>query len=388
MRAFVFTGMAFLMAIPALILAASLVNMAKIGDTTTILVMKSDKAAYSFNSIAQSFQDAAENLVNVYGKNVTKIQDELVNWAIFIEQNFSKEAGLNVSILEERINVTYDNSTGVQYVYVGDVSDPKTKGIEINVSLLSDSSFAVKTVLGPLEIIIPPENIPPEVNITEIVYTQNGTSITQNINNSNLSCTVNYTFKGYAWDEDGGIKNVFVLIDAVQYNANFSSLEGIYHNWSYIWHPEEQKQYEFCAQSQDDENIYSNEYCIIVYGDASCGVACSLIYVLGSGYVTGKSVYFSIENVNSSDVTVENMTVSWEPTEDNKLTRIKFDNQQKWSGSADSGKTVDIDDTLISSGATPEVRLDFSGKENMDNRKITVIFHLNTNENCTINFTT
>jgi len=384
MRAFVFTGLAFLMAIPVIILAASFVNMAKTGDTTTLLIMRSDKAAYSFNSIAQSFQDAAENLVDVYGNNVTKIQEELVNWAIFIEQNYSKEAGINVSILEERINVTYDDSTDVQYVYVGDVSDPKTKGIEINVSLQSDNSTAVRSVLGPLKIIIPPENLPPKVNITEIVR-EDGTSITP-INNSNLSCNVNYTFKGYAWDEDGGIKNVYVLIDAVQNSANFSPLAGIYYNWSYIWHPDDEKQYEFCAQSQDDDNVYSSEYCIFVYGDSSCTQACSLVFVSGSQYLTGKSVYFNIENVNSSDVTIEEMTVTWDPTDSIVLEEIEINDKEKWEGKVVSGTTVDIVDTVISGGTQAKVELEFSRR--MSNRNISVVFHLSTGDDCNVSFTT
>ncbi len=147
-RAFVFTGMAFLMVIPAVILAASLVSMVEHGNRATMVVMQSDKVAYTFTSLNQSFSSTAENLVEVYGcVDAASIEAELKNWARYMEVNYSKLASVNISILEENISVTIDSQVYVRNSGGG--------GIPVNVTLPYSTEVEFRGTLGPLTLPCP-----------------------------------------------------------------------------------------------------------------------------------------------------------------------------------------------------------------------------------------
>ncbi len=151
-RAFVFTGMAFLMVIPAVILAASLVSMVEHGNRATMVVMQSDKVAYTFTSLNQSFSSTAENLVEVYecddpSGDAASIEAELKNWARYMEVNYSKLASVNISILEENISVTIDSQVYVRNSGGG--------GIPVNVTLPYSTEVEFRGTLGPLTLPCP-----------------------------------------------------------------------------------------------------------------------------------------------------------------------------------------------------------------------------------------
>ncbi len=143
MRAFVFTGMAFLMVIPAVILAASLVSMVEHGNRATMVVMHSDKVAYTFTSLNESFRDTANNLVEVFGCDAASIESELKSWALYMEQNYSAMANVNISILRKNISVSTDSS----YVYIKNSGDG---GIPVNVTLPYNTRVRFRGTLGPL----------------------------------------------------------------------------------------------------------------------------------------------------------------------------------------------------------------------------------------------
>lgn len=118
-NAFAFTGFAFLLAIPAIILAASFMNMLKIGDITTSTALKSDLVFYTSSDIKSSFERTSCNLVYTYGSNTTPIGQFLnTTWADLIEKNYTQKVGVNVS-LQRSISV-YDNAT-VRRIVIGSV---------------------------------------------------------------------------------------------------------------------------------------------------------------------------------------------------------------------------------------------------------------------------
>ncbi len=118
-NAFVFTGFAFLLAIPAVILAASFINMLETGDITTSTALKSDLVFYASSDIKSSFERTSCNLVYTYGSNTTSIGQFLnTTWADLIEKNYTQKVGVNVS-LQRSINV-YDNAT-VRRIEIGSV---------------------------------------------------------------------------------------------------------------------------------------------------------------------------------------------------------------------------------------------------------------------------
>ena len=59
-RAFVFSGIAFILIIPAIIIAASYMNMLSIGSEATFTHIKSDKLYHFFTTIEKDLTRAAE----------------------------------------------------------------------------------------------------------------------------------------------------------------------------------------------------------------------------------------------------------------------------------------------------------------------------------------
>lgn len=145
--AFVFTTTAFLLVIPAVILAASFIGMTESGDDATITAMRADNVFFAFNSIQSSFEETSKNLVDVYENDSNEIRTELNStWAPFIEQEYVRETGVNVSIPEEDINVTYNAATNS--IYIGNINNIN-EGITISVF---DSGVNKTSEIGPLEL--------------------------------------------------------------------------------------------------------------------------------------------------------------------------------------------------------------------------------------------
>lgn len=143
-RGFVFTGFAFLLAIPALILAASFFNMFKLGAGATSIAATSDAVFYAYDNIKASFEETANNLVLKYGNNAPAIESELGLWRASITGNYSTQLGLNVTIgaigakKEGKVmKIGKDGSEG--------------SGIPIQINSL-DNKIILARELGPLEI--------------------------------------------------------------------------------------------------------------------------------------------------------------------------------------------------------------------------------------------
>jgi hypothetical protein len=144
-KGFVYTGIAFLLAIPVIVLVASLANMMEIGDTTTAMVIRSDSVYYPCEDIQNSFEFAAENYAEVYRNNVTGIQQRFRDrWLPQILAYFD-DAGINVDI--SSINITHDVSTNSIELW----SEDPDKGINITITDEKGSTKCDVTS-GPLSI--------------------------------------------------------------------------------------------------------------------------------------------------------------------------------------------------------------------------------------------
>ncbi len=96
---FIFTGTAFLLVLPALLLVASLVNMLEFGGHGVSRAIHGDVLLYAYDSVSSSFNRSAHDLVSKYGDDEDEIQDALNNvWRPAMEGNFSQELGVNISI--------------------------------------------------------------------------------------------------------------------------------------------------------------------------------------------------------------------------------------------------------------------------------------------------
>jgi hypothetical protein len=136
--------MAFLLTIPAIILAASFIHMAESGSDATLLLLKADATYYTYQDIKNSFKKAGCSYFLLYGNDTTAIKNNLSGeWASYIEENYT---GFNISIAEEEINVTYDSSGDI--IKIGNINDI-TRGIAVNITGLSTR---IEGMLGPLEL--------------------------------------------------------------------------------------------------------------------------------------------------------------------------------------------------------------------------------------------
>lgn len=143
-RAFVFSTTAFLLMIPAAILAASFLHMVESGEEATSLSAKSDVTLYTYKNIRASFNKASCSYFLLIGSNTSQIDGNLTeDWAPYIEANYT---GLNISIARDKINVTYDSSQNS--IRVGNV-DNINEGIPINITY---QNTTIEGMIGPLEI--------------------------------------------------------------------------------------------------------------------------------------------------------------------------------------------------------------------------------------------
>lgn len=143
-RAFVFSTTAFLLIVPAAILAASFLQIVKTGEDVAILSAKSDVTLYAFKNIRASFNKASCSFFLLSGSNTSYIIGNLTeDWAPYMEANYT---GLNVTIAKGQINVTYNSVD--DSIKVGNINDMR-EGIPIN---LTYRNTTIEGKIGPLEI--------------------------------------------------------------------------------------------------------------------------------------------------------------------------------------------------------------------------------------------
>jgi hypothetical protein len=152
---FVYTGIAFLLAIPVIVLVASLANMMEIGDTTTAMVIRSDSVYYPCEDIQNSFEFAAANYAEVFRQNITGMQERFENvWLPQILAYFG-DAGINVDI--SSINISHDVSTNSVKVW----SEDPSNGINITITDERDTTKCEITS-GPLSITVGEDTAGPD----------------------------------------------------------------------------------------------------------------------------------------------------------------------------------------------------------------------------------
>jgi hypothetical protein len=115
--AFVFTGTALLLVIPAVILAATFTTMAMLGDEGTLNALRLDRIYYTAESIQDDWATVAGQVVTVHGDDNATIQGTLrSSWAVNMEDNSFDRFGVNVSIEEGKLQAIRVNASGVLYI--------------------------------------------------------------------------------------------------------------------------------------------------------------------------------------------------------------------------------------------------------------------------------
>ena len=143
-RAFVFSTTAFLLIIPAAILAASFLNVVKTGEETTALSVRSDVTLYTYKNTRAGFNKASCSFFLLSGSNTSAIIGNLTDeWVSSVEANYT---GVDITVDASKINVTYDSDENS--IRVGNIDDIND-GIPINITY---QNTTIEGKLGPLEI--------------------------------------------------------------------------------------------------------------------------------------------------------------------------------------------------------------------------------------------
>ncbi len=146
-RAFVFSSMAFLLAVPAVILAASLLEMMSMADTATSTVVWSDKVFYAGKDLDSSLRRSACNFIFLNTEdsgavNATAVKSNLTSiWVPFVENNYSSGLGVVIDV-DENFDVSYTASTRKVTI------DWNGGGIPVNVST-PEGEILYNLTLGP-----------------------------------------------------------------------------------------------------------------------------------------------------------------------------------------------------------------------------------------------
>jgi hypothetical protein len=246
-KGFAFTSIAFLLAVPAVVLVAGLVSMMEIGDTTTSMVISSDSVYYPCEDIKHSFEFSAENYARVYRTNLTGITQRFEsNWMPMIDSYFD-DAGIDFDA--SSINISFDVSTNsIKYW-----SENQTNGVNITVTG-KNGDIICELVSGPLTVSIGEDTSGPiflisspgnhthceptptqDLNITltyaasepvtNVVYSLNGGA------NQSATSGMNLTFT--AADNMG--PNNLTIYGTDSYGNNGSSTRYFYiKNWAYV----------------------------------------------------------------------------------------------------------------------------------------------------------
>jgi hypothetical protein len=141
-KGFVYSGMALLLAIPGIILVASLVNMMETGDMTTSLVLRSDAVFYPCEDVKSAFEFSANNFALTFNINASGIEDRFNN--VWLSQINSYYADAGVSVTLSDIDVIHDSSTNSIIVFSG----TQDKGINISI-VDSKGETKCETTSGP-----------------------------------------------------------------------------------------------------------------------------------------------------------------------------------------------------------------------------------------------
>lgn len=116
-RAFVFTATAFLLVIPAIILAASFSAMTRVGDAGSVTAIKADKVHYIVTGVELDWENTAKDLVTLHGYDNATIEDHMRGqWVPDIEGTTSERFVINLSIDRSQIKTSRVNASGVLYV--------------------------------------------------------------------------------------------------------------------------------------------------------------------------------------------------------------------------------------------------------------------------------
>ena len=143
-KAFVFSTTAFLLIIPAALLAASFLQIVKSGDDATALSVRSDVTLYTYKNARAGFNKASCSFFLLSGSDTSAIIGNLSDeWAQSIEANYT---GVNITIDTSKINVTYDSDENS--IRIGNIDD-MNDGIPINITY---QNTTIEGKLGPLEI--------------------------------------------------------------------------------------------------------------------------------------------------------------------------------------------------------------------------------------------
>ncbi len=146
-RSFVFTGIAFLMIIPSIIIASSFVLMRKTGDNAVIEKLYTDRVFYAFINVESNLNSTSQHLVNTYGCSASDIKNYLTtDWRSFIITNYSNSSGVTITIPVDQINVSNDTSDTIM---IGNQNT--SQAIPVNITLPGIGVW-MDTTLGPIEI--------------------------------------------------------------------------------------------------------------------------------------------------------------------------------------------------------------------------------------------
>ncbi len=366
-RGFMFSGMGFLLAIPAVIIVGSLLVMMETGDEATGVAVSSDVVYYTANNVKSHFEETAGRLVCTYTTNYTGIRNYLVNnWTTYIEGEYSYSRGVNISIDEEYLNASYNSSSDSIQIYNGTNT---SQGIRMVVN--NTWGTVMETSLGSLNLSVVC-NVNPVVNIT-YPYPPNKT----------CNCSMPWT-NGTAWDPDGVVLDVRVNRNGTSYPdyGDYVSANGT-SDWNRTWSPRRNGSYTISAYAVDNEYARS----VTKYRNATVeGCPCVIRYTGGTtvykynGMGHGKHgnkyafVNFTIRNDDIVDLNVTNLTVEWNKTSGVEvfLVGVFFNGLDVWNsgGATNVGTPVTVpinngDGYVIPPGGIVTVKLEFTCLEGM-----------------------
>lgn len=118
-RAFVFTATAFLLVIPAIILAASFSAMTRVGDAGSVTAIKADKVHYIATGVEMDWENTAKDLVTLHGYDNATIEDHMrTQWVTDIEGTTMDRFTVNLTIDRFQIKTYRVNASGILYVNI------------------------------------------------------------------------------------------------------------------------------------------------------------------------------------------------------------------------------------------------------------------------------
>ena len=392
-RAFVFSGMALLLAIPVLILAASFVSMLNTGSEGVFVSIRGEKTFSLFESADKDLDRAvdiagrraviaAADYISLYGECLTSstynnppygtgvegaireliITGNLtsVNHGVFSSlvtqgstlqdwiREFSGRAqalgfDVNITISPEDIYITPVNDTWYYATLKVDavINDSATRRW-IYSGTIPRSGNTTRLISG--------EGI--GVNVfnceEEAVNQPPNSTITTPSNGSSLSC--NTTWINGTASDDSSVSEVRVNINGTWYSATLTNPGAATTDWYLSWTPSEDGNYPICSYAIDNNNTaQSPGYCITVTVNGCPIAACNII--LDPSYspwtLWSWVRYRILNNDQSNSVTIDNMTVAWNKTGVN-LYSVSFGNEPVWSQCVGNNTKIDIspDQTL------------------------------------------